>query len=377
MVSSINTIMYNLSLLNSKNEKVTYGLSSNEALQYGSDDSSKYNQLLSINNSVNSYSSILDRIQSSTSYNTTSDTAVSSIKTSLESAQSLILKASTDTTDSDNKETIANELESIKDYIFSLANSSASNQYLFSGNSVTTQPFVKDETTGKISYVATNDNKTVNVETNTYNNQGLNGIELLYYTNQTAQTGENLTFDGNEIILDKDGNQYKLLDTDNDGVYNGLYLNGDSSQTPLSITDNGDGTFTTTNTGTTPLTSKHSVFDDLDEVINSLKQQDKNGNSITEDEADSILSSYVDKIGDIYDNVNLAHAKLGIRTASIENYESIVQTKLTNFSILQETVGAADLTALAVESQALENTYTALYSTINKVNNLSLVKYLS
>lgn len=377
MVSSINTIMYNLSLLNSKNEKVTYGLSSNEALQYGSDDSSKYNQLLSINNSVNSYSSILDRIQSSTSYNTTSDTAVSSIKTSLESAQSLILKASTDTTDSDNKETIANELESIKDYIFSLANSSASNQYLFSGNSVTTQPFVKDETTGKISYVATNDNKTVNVETNTYNNQGLNGIELLYYTNQTAQTGENLTFEKNEIILDKDGNQYKLLDTDNDGVYNGLYLNGDSSQTPLSITDNGDGTFTTTNTGTTPLTSKHSVFDDLDEVINSLKQQDKNGNSITEDEADSILSSYVDKIGDIYDNVNLAHAKLGIRTASIENYESIVQTKLTNFSILQETVGAADLTALAVESQALENTYTALYSTINKVNNLSLVKYLS
>ncbi|MGE3591152.1 MAG: hypothetical protein AB7G52_01490, partial [Arcobacter sp.] len=110
MVSSINTIMYNLSLLNSRNEKVTYGLSSNEALQYGSDDSSKYNQLLSINNSVNSYSSILDRIQSSTSYNTTSDTAVSSIKTSLESAQSLILKASTDTTDSDNKETIANEL---------------------------------------------------------------------------------------------------------------------------------------------------------------------------------------------------------------------------------------------------------------------------
>ena len=377
MVSSINTIMYNLSLLNSRNEKVTYGLSSNEALQYGSDDSSKYNQLLSINNSVNSYSSILDRIQSSTSYNTTSDTAVSSIKTSLESAQSLILKASTDTTDSDNKETIANELESIKDYIFSLANSSASNQYLFSGNSVTTQPFVKDETTGKISYVATNDNKTVNVETNTYNTQGLNGIELLYYTNQTAQTGENLTFDENEIILDKDGNQYKLLDTDNDGIYNGLYLNGDSSQTPLSITNNGDGTYTTTNTGTTPLTSKHSVFDDLDEVINSLKQEDKNGNSISEDEADSILSSFVDKIGDIYDNVNLAHAKLGIRTASIENYESIVQTKLTNFSILQETIGAADLTALAVESQALENTYTALYSTINKVNNLSLVKYLS
>ena len=38
MVSSINTIMYNLELLNERNSKVTYGLRSNEALQEGSDD---------------------------------------------------------------------------------------------------------------------------------------------------------------------------------------------------------------------------------------------------------------------------------------------------------------------------------------------------
>ncbi|BAK73380.1 flagellar hook-associated protein FlgL [Arcobacter sp. L] len=377
MVSSINTIMYNLSLLNQRNEKVTYGMSSKEALQYGSDDSTKYNQILSINNNVNSYSSILERIQLSSSYNTVSDTTISNMKTSLDSAKSLVQQALTSTTNSNNKLTIADELESIKNSIYSLANSSVSGQYIYSGKSTTTQPFVKDETTGKISYVATNDNKTVNVETNTYNTQGVNGIELLYYTNQTAQTGEDLTFEENEIILDDDGNQYKLLDVDNDGNYDGLYLNGDSSNTPLSITDNADGTFTFSNTTTTSFESKHSIFDDLDEAINALKQQDSNGNTITEDEANTILSSSLDKLGNAYDTVNITHSKLGTRTASIENYESIVQSKVTNFKILQETLASADLTALAVESQALENTYTALYSTINKVNNLSLVKYLS
>ena len=377
MVSSIDSIKYNLTLLNKRNEKVTYQMSSGDALQNGSDNSKQYNQILSVNNNVKSYSSILERIQQSNSYNTTSDTAVSGMKTQMESAQSLLIRALNGTVSSSDKSTIADEIESIKDSMYSLANSSVNGQYLFSGKSSTVQSFQKDETTGQISYVASNDNKTVNVETNNYATQGLNGIELLYYTNQTAQSGEDLTFDENEIILDKDGNQYKLLDTNNDGSFDGLYLNGDSTNSPLSITDNGDGTFTTTNSGTSPLESKHSIFDDLDQIINALKQQDSNGNSITEDEANTILSNSLDKIKTGYDTMNVSHAKLGTRTASIENYESIVTAKLTNFNILQENYSGADLTALAVESQSLESTYTALYSTINKINNLSLVKYLS
>lgn len=377
MVNSINTVMYNLNLLNQRNEKVIYGMSSGEALEKGSDDSTKYNQILSISNNVKSYGSILERIQLSSSYNTTSDTAVSNMKVSLESASSLILKATTGTTNTESKTTIADELESLKETIFTLANSNTNGQYLFSGKSSNVQPFQKDETTGKISYVSSADNKTVNVENNTYATQGLNGIELLYSTNQTAQSGENLTFNENEIILDEDGNQYKLLDTNNDGSYDGLYLNGDSSNTALSISDNGDGTFTVNNTGTSNLESKHSIFDDLDELINALRQQDSNGNTISQEDANLILSNGIEKLDNAFDNVNLNHAKLGIRTSLIENYESIVQAKITHFEILEENYASADLTALAIESQSLENTYTALYSTINKINNLSLVKYLN
>jgi flagellar hook-associated protein 3 FlgL len=377
MVSSISTIKYNLSLLNQRNEKVTYQMSSGDALQYGSDNSQQYNQILSINNNVNSYSSILERIQLSTAYNTTSDSAVASMKTKMESVESLVKKAITDTTSSDSKVTIADEIESYKNAIYSLANSNTSGQYLFSGNSSSTQAFQKDATTGKITYIATNDNKSVNVETGSYTTQGVNGIELLYYTNNTAQAGEDLTFDENEIILDKNGNQYKLLDNDNDGSFDGLYLNGDSSNTPLTVTDNGDGSFTVNNAGTTALQSKYSIFDDLDKIINALKQQDSSGNTITEDEATTLLSDALSTVTNAYDTMNITHAKLGTRTASIENYESIVQSKLTNFNLLQENYSAADLTALAIESQSLESTYTALYSTISKINNLSLVKYLN
>lgn len=93
MVSSISTIMYNLELLNKRNSKVTYQMSSGDALQNGSDNSKQYNQILSVNNNVKSYSSILERIQQSNSYNTTSDTAVSGMKTQMESAQSLLIKS--------------------------------------------------------------------------------------------------------------------------------------------------------------------------------------------------------------------------------------------------------------------------------------------
>ena len=310
MISSIDTIKYNLTLLNKKNERVTYQMSSGEALQNGSDDSQKYNKILSINNNVNTYTSILERIQSSESYNINSDKSVDSMKSSMENIIGLLNEAVTDTTTSDGKSAIADEIESPMNTIFSLANTKIDGQYLFSGKSTTVQPFVKDATTGKITYVATDDNKTVNVENNNYATQGLNGKELLYYTDSTTST-------------------------------------------------------------------QVSVFDDLSEIVNALRLQDSSGNTITQDAADTILSNALDKLDAGYDAMNVAHSKLGTRTATIENYETIVQTKLTNFNILQEEYGSADLTTLAIESQSLENTYTALYSTINKINSLSLVQYLN
>ena len=369
MVSSINNIMFNLDMLNKRSEKNTYGLSSGDALQYGSDNSKQYNEILSVKNNVKSYTSILDKIQLSGAYNDTSDSAVSNMKNSVKSVQSLVLEALNGTNNSDTKEIIAANIESEKETIFNLVNSSVNGQYVFSGKNTDSASFEKDAVSGKINYTGSYDNKTLNVEDKTYATQGVNGIELLYTPSQSAQAGSDLTFSADERILDNDGNEYGL-------VYDGLYLNGDTSNPILTtITYNGDGTYTASSVSIA-LESKTSIFDTLDEIINALRQQDSSGNAITEDAANQILSNSLEKIGSAYDNVNLNHAILGTRTSYIDNYEQITEAKLTNFNILYETYAGADLTALAIESQSLQNTYTALYSTISKINSLSLVDYL-
>ena len=366
MVSSINTIMYNMELLNKRNSKVTYGLSSGEALQYGSDDATKFNTILNIQNSVSSYTAIKDRIDLSSSYNSLSDSSITNIKTTMESINTEVLKALSDTVSSTDRQTIASQIESLKDTLLSLVNDNSTGEYLFSGSDTSIQPFVEDEASGSIIYVGNNQNKTVNTQEGKYSASGINGIELMYYTNESATNGEDLTFLENEIIQDEDGNIYELLDSDNDGTYDGLYLNGDISSTVLSVINNGDGTYTTTNTLSVTLESKHSYFDDIDELISALNENDE-----------ETLSIALDKFERAYDNTNSSHALLGIRTSTIENYADIAQSKLTHFSLLEVEYASADLTALAIESQALENTYTALYSTINKINNLSLVNYLN
>lgn len=377
MVNSINTIMYNLELLNERSSKVTYGLSSNKALEQGSDDSIKYDYLLSLQNNLSTYSSIESRIELSSSYNSFSDTTTSDIKTAMESINTNIIEASSDTTNSEDKAIIANEIEGIKETLFNLVNDSSNGEYLFSGNNTSTVPFVKDEVTGQITYESDYSNKKVNVEKNQYTAQGINGIDLIYYTNASASNGETLDFTSNDIILDDSNNEWKILDNDNDGVYDGLYLNGDNSTTPIALTTNSDGSFSVTNTEDIKLESKHSYFDDLDELIAILKQEDTSGNTISSSEVSTLLSNALEKFDLAYDNTNTSHSKLGIRTSIIENYAESIQSKLTNYTLLEESYGSADLTALAIESQSLENTYTALYSTINNINDLSLVKYLS
>ena len=52
-----------------------------------------------------------------------------------------------------------------------------------------------------------------------------------------------------KTIVDEDGNSWQFVDTTLpvDGSFDGLYMNGDISTTPISIVDNGDGTVTITN----------------------------------------------------------------------------------------------------------------------------------
>lgn len=376
MVNSINTIMYNLDILNDRNNKVNHGLSTNEALEYGSDDSMRYDYILGVKNDIKTYTSINESINYNTAFNTSSDTALSEIKSVTESIISELIKANTDTTSDEGRVVISGQIEDYKQSLLSLSNTSVDNQYLFSGVKTNVSPFLEDEITGEISYESDNSLKRVNVEENRYVSQGVNGIDVFYYTNNTVENASSFTFSSNEIILDEEGNEWKLMDSNNDGTSDGLFLNGDISSSTISVTDNNDGTYTAVNTYSSELEVRHSIFDDLNSVISALKLEDENGNSISKEDSDITLSTTLENINSAYDSQNISHSIVGTRTNTIDTYQNIVQTKLTNFAILENEYASADLTALAVEAQALENTYTALYSTINRVNSLSLINYL-
>ena len=78
-----------------------------------------------------------------------------------------------------------------------------------------------------------------------------------------------------------------------------------------------------------------------------------------------------------YDAVNIAHADLGGKNKIFEISLERVSSKLTQFDILSQELGSVDLAKVAIEAKALELTYTALYSTISKTNQLSLVNFLN
>lgn len=126
------------------------------------------------------------------------------------------------------------------------------------------------------------------------------------------------------------------------------------------------------------INTKHNIFNDLDDIITTL-----NGYSladgvtpITETEQNDIIRASLDKMTAAFDAVNIAHSQVGSRNKIIKDASVNISAKLTNFNILSIENGASDTTKLAMEAKQLELTYAALYSTISRMNDLSLVNFL-
>lgn len=127
----------------------------------------------------------------------------------------------------------------------------------------------------------------------------------------------------------------------------------------------------------TKFEAKSNIFNLMDEVVNSLSKQDSSGNPISLSDARMQISDGLGKMDKAFDAVNIAHAELGTRNKVFEVSLERVSSKLTQYNILSQTLGAADLSKVAMEAKSLELTYTALYSTISKTNQLSLVNFLN
>lgn len=378
MINITDSMIYRLGNLNKEQTRISYQMSTGLKLDRGSDDSVTFARQVYTNDKIRLYNGLQTQIQKTQSHNNVADTTMAQVKDALDSLKTEALKALNSGMSASDKKAVAVNVNGIRERIFDLLNTNVDGEYMFSGSDSTIRPFVKDPnfaTNGKISFEGDGVLRKVAVDVGIYRERGINGFDAVMYDVSKAVGGasQSLTFKDGERVIDELGFEWRLDNTgasatklvqyDVDGQVTGEELNI-ATATPDS---SGKFTYTTANVSGNGrvLTAKHSFFDDIQNMMNALNSNDNN-----------MLRGELENISKAYDQANIAHAVLGGRNkifnVSLENIES----KLTHFNILFQEVAGADLSKVAMESKALEMTYTALYSTISKMNELSLVNFV-
>ena len=376
MINQTDQTLFRLANLNAEQTRISYQMSTGKKIDNGSEDASGYSREIFVDDRIRTYEGIKYQIERTVVQNDASDSAIAEMKKLYEVIKTELIRANTDTTSDEGRQAIALNIESIKENLYELANTQIEGEYLFSGSDSSIKPF--DNSTGVISYEGDNSLRKISVEDGTYRERGVNGYDVMTYPSSTATFGEAFTFtdSASNTIIDQDGSIWEL----NAGLTEIQKLDVEGNVSiPLeskTITSN-DGltptTYTIADIGSTigvdegiKFEDRSSIFDLIDNIVDSLNNSDMDA-----------LSENQDIFSSSYEALNVAHAKLGAKNQMFEFSLSSVSTKLTQYNILSQEISAVDLAEVAIESKSLEITYTALYSTIQKTNELSLVNFIS
>lgn len=379
MITQTEQMSYRLSILNTQQQKLTYQTSTQEKLQEGSDDSMLYSRLILVDEKVRTYEGLKSQIQKTQVQNNMADSSMSEVKKILENIKEQLVKANTSTTTNDGLTAIASSIAGLKENLFQLANTQVENEYVFAGSNSSVKPFEKDAS-GKITYLGNSQLRKVAIEEGSYRERGITGFDMMTYASSTAYRDEDFTFRETDRIIDQDGNEWKLNSPLNDTLTK-YDLNGNVTADTITPVTNDALTPPTysarlPDVAGTKFEAKTNIFDLVDATVNALKKVDSNGDPISAEDSRTLVAKYQGEVDKAYDSVNIAHANLGGKNKIFEISLERVSSKLTQFDILSRNLGSADLAQVAIESKALELTYTALYSTISKTNELSLVNFL-
>ncbi len=160
--ASINTLVQSSKALTAHETSISQQLSSGIRLTALSDDPLAAGQASTLSATLSQQDSFVATATTLQSRLTTADTALGSVVTQLSSAVSLAVQGSNGTESTSNRQAIASQLSGVRDTILSLANSSYSGSYLFSGTQGSTVPFTLNPD-GSVTY--NGDSKTSTVST--------------------------------------------------------------------------------------------------------------------------------------------------------------------------------------------------------------------
>jgi flagellar hook-associated protein 3 FlgL len=373
---SLNSTMYRLGNLDKYQAKLNFQMGGSK-LQFGSDDAVTFGRLTHTEDKIKTQKGIVEQIERADVLNKTSDTAMKEVKLLLEKikAQELI-KANTSTTSIEGLEAIAGVIEGYKQNLFNLANTQTEGQYVFAGSDASVKPFSMDAA-GKVTYNGDSDLRKIAVDDGSYRERGINGIDAFFYVADSASKGATLTFKDGDRITDQDGKEWVF-----DNVANTLTkTNWDGSTQTLVVTPPvapaTEYTTTVPNIDGTKFEARRNMFDMLDEAISSLRGLDSAGNpTLTYEDRRTGISKAIDESTKAYDTAIIAHSELGAKNKTFEVSKERAEAKINQLSILEIELGSSNKSEVAVELKALEISYTALYSTINRTFELSLTNFL-
>lgn len=376
---SLNSTTYRLGNLDKYQAKLNFQMGGSK-LQFGSDDSVTFGRLTHTEDKIKTQKGIVEQIERADVLNKTSDTAMKEVKLLLEKikAQELI-KANTSTTSIEGLEAIAGVIEGYKQNLFNLANTQTEGQYVFAGSDASVKPFSMDAA-GKVTYNGDSDLRKIAVDEGSYRERGINGIDAFFYVANSASKGATLTFKAGDRITDQDGKEWVLnIPTNNtltktnwDGSTQTLAVNPAPPPAPAT-----EYTTTVPNIDGTKFEARRNMFDMLDEAISSLRGLDSLGNpTLTYEDRRAGISKAIDESTKAYDTAIIAHSELGAKNKTFEVSKERAEAKINQLSILEIELGSSNKSEVAVELKALEISYTALYSTINRTFELSLTNFL-
>ncbi|MCJ8327034.1 MAG: hypothetical protein MJK08_08055 [Campylobacterales bacterium] len=394
MIDTTSSTMFRLHNLNKEQVRISYQQASGEILDRGSDNTQTFARKIYVQDKITVYTGIQNQLKKTTAQNLNSDDALAEMKELMRYVKSEVIKALNDTVNPDARKSISVQIAGVKKNMIMLTNEKIEGEYLFAGSNTTVKPFEEDATTGKMTYRGDGYLREIAVEFGSYRDKGVNGFDMMSFSTSISQVTDKITFtEGEHRVVDKEGNEWKFVDHDNadgdndittgidkDRLYKFDFDGKTKEYLKMSPTANA-GEFISDNTvgtsfldpGATPKTltnpefhTKKNVFDVLDNIIEGLATNNK-------DEMKEGLS----EITDSFDALNKAHADLGARNKVFELSAQRVSSKLNQFDIFYKKVVLSDPATLAIEAKSLELTFVSLYSTINRLNKLSLVNYLN
>jgi flagellar hook-associated protein 3 FlgL len=356
-------------------------------------------QLLQLNNTNSQYQQYVSNGQAANTNLTLEQQALTTSTTTLQSIRDLVVQANTGSNNASDLKNIATQISALESQLQGLANSqNAQGEYLFAGFSSGTQPFVRGSS-GTMNYVGDTGVNTVLINGGTSIQTGDAGSSVFMNlssgngTFATAAAASNTgtgAVDAGSVtdaatwtaaagapytITFTDATDYSVTDAGGNPVTTGTYGSTSGGEISFNGAEVGiTGSPAAGDTFTVSPSGQQSVFDSLDNLVNSLNNA--GSSAAGRAQLSSQLASGLSNIDQALDQVSTVTSNVGSRISLISSVNNDlttattdVKTQISNVSNLDYAAATAQYSQEYIALQAAEQSYA-------DINKLSLFNYL-